>query len=144
MTGDHRQVREEPAASHRAPHQNLARGDEEKTLCDGVRPLRVPHAGRPRPRRRSHTGIPIAALLMALQARVGCESDAFLASARSVRRREAGSAHNVIANDIHGFYNPTRRHAALGNLPSDDAARGLMAAQPIVPLLGVRLAGTRS
>ena len=37
-------------------------------------------------------------------------------------------AHAGIANYIHGFYNPTRRHSALGNVSPDNYARGLMAA----------------
>lgn len=37
-------------------------------------------------------------------------------------------AHPEIANYIHGFYNPTRRHSALGNRSPDSYARMLMAA----------------
>lgn len=37
-------------------------------------------------------------------------------------------AHARIANYIHGFYNPTRRHSALGNRSPDSYARMLMAA----------------
>ncbi|MEZ5595746.1 MAG: IS3 family transposase [Pseudomonadales bacterium] len=35
-------------------------------------------------------------------------------------------AHAGIANYIHGFYNPTRRHSTLGNLSPDNYARTLM------------------
>jgi len=38
------------------------------------------------------------------------------------------AAHAGIANYIHGFYNPTRRHSALGNQSPDSYARALMAA----------------
>jgi putative transposase len=34
-------------------------------------------------------------------------------------------AHAAIASDIHGFYNPTRLHSALGYLSPDDYARKL-------------------
>ena len=37
-------------------------------------------------------------------------------------------AHAGIANYIHGFYNPTRRHSALGHMSPDHYARTLMAA----------------
>jgi transposase InsO family protein len=37
-------------------------------------------------------------------------------------------AHGGIANYIHGFYNPTRRHSALGNRSPDNYARMLIAA----------------
>ena len=38
------------------------------------------------------------------------------------------AAHSGIANYIHGFYNPTRRHSALGNQSPDHYARTCMAA----------------
>lgn len=38
------------------------------------------------------------------------------------------AAHVGIANYIHGFYNPTRRHSALGNVSPDNYARTRMAA----------------
>ncbi len=38
------------------------------------------------------------------------------------------AAHTGIANYIHGFYNPQRRHSALGYLSPDNYARTLMAA----------------
>lgn len=55
------------------------------------------------------------------------------------------AAHTGIANYIHGFDNPTRRHSALGNVSPDNYARTLMAASPnFNPLLGVRLGGAGS
>ncbi len=38
------------------------------------------------------------------------------------------AAHIGIANYIHGYYNPMRRHSALGNQSPDNYARMLMAA----------------
>ena len=37
------------------------------------------------------------------------------------------AAHAGIANYIHGFYNPTRRHSALGNVSPDNYARTITA-----------------
>lgn len=42
--------------------------------------------------------------------------------------RSKAAAHVGIANYIHGFYNPTRRHSALGNRSPDNYARTIMAA----------------
>jgi transposase InsO family protein len=42
--------------------------------------------------------------------------------------RSKADAHAGIANYIHGFYNPTRRHSALGHLSPNNYARTLVAA----------------